>query len=167
VLRAFCFQTFYIPSTSMVPTLQVGDRIVVSKLSVRFGTIHRGDILVFTRPPSEACGGAEVNDLVKRVIGLPGEGLKSVGNSIYYTEDPMTTSARGPTWHLMEQPWTHTEPLGAPITPDTVVPQGQYFMMGDNQSLSCDSRYWGPIERDSIVGKVFFRIWPLSRIGFL
>ena len=72
LLRAFVVQTFFIPSGSMEPTLQIGDRILVNKLSYHLHGVDRGDIVVFSRPPTENCGGPEVNDLVKRVIGLPG-----------------------------------------------------------------------------------------------
>src|ERR1700734_4508290 len=72
LLRTFVVQTFYIPSGSMEPTLQIGDRILVNKLSYHLHGVDRGDIVVFSRPPTENCGGPEVNDLVKRVIGLPG-----------------------------------------------------------------------------------------------
>src|ERR1700679_3150527 len=84
LIRTFVFQTFYIPSGSMEPTLQIGDRIIVDKLAVEFGTIHRGDILVFKAPKAVAtvCGD-DVADLVKRVIGVPGDHIKSVGNNIY------------------------------------------------------------------------------------
>ena len=73
LLRAFVVQTFFIPSGSMEPTLQIGDRILVNKLSYHLHGVDRGDIVVFSRPPTENCGGPEVNDLVKRVIGLPGD----------------------------------------------------------------------------------------------
>jgi signal peptidase I len=153
LLRTFAFQTFYIPSGSMEPTLQVGDRIIVSKLSVEFGTIHIGDIMVFKAPPAENCG-EPVVDLVKRVIGLPGDHLTSVGNTIYVNGKPL------------KETWTHTEPLGQAIGHVTV-PTNQYFMMGDNHSDSCDSRMWGTVPRSDMIGKAFIRIWPLNRLGFL
>jgi signal peptidase I len=168
LLRTYCFQTFYIPSTSMAPTLQVGDRIVVSKLSVELGTIHRGDILVFGRPPQEDCGGQQVNDLVKRVVGLPNEYIKSVGNNIYWAPTPKNPA--GPiAWHKLDQTWQHSPTLGTqPIQmPWYVIGPNQYYMLGDNHPESCDSRYWGAIPKSLIVGKVVFRIWPPSRIGFL
>ena len=136
VVRTYIVQTFYIPSGSMEPTLQVGDRILVSKLSTEFGSVHIGDILVFKRPPKENCGGAPVPFLVKRVIGLPGDHLTSKGNTIY-------------------------------VNGDLVVPPGKYFMMGDNHGDSCDSRYWGPLPANLVVGKAVLRIWPLSRFGTL
>lgn len=155
LIRAYVFQTFYIPSGSMEPTLQIGDRILVSKLSVELGTIHRGDILVFRAPAGvvSQCGD-NVTDLVKRVIGLPGETITSKGNTIYVDQHPLT------------QWWSPAEPLGRPI--GTVhVPANEYFMMGDNQPASCDSRYWGDVPHSSIIGKAFLRIWPVGRFGFL
>jgi len=151
LIRSFVVQTFYIPSGSMEPTLLVGDRIVVSKLSLDFGDIHRGDILVFRRPPNENCGGAPVNDLVKRVIGLPGDHLSSRGNTIYVNG------------HALAEKWPHNEPLGGDIG-NVVVPANSYFMMGDNHPNSCDSRSWGPIKRSYVVGRVVMRIWPLSHV---
>jgi len=153
LLRTFAFQTFYIPSGSMEPTLQIGDRIIVNKLSVTFGKIHIGDIVVFKAPPAENCGEV-VTDLVKRVIGLPGDHLTSKGNTIYVNGK------------VLHENWPHTEPLGQPIGHITVA-KNHYFMMGDNHSDSCDSRMWGTVPRSDIIGKAFVRIWPLSRIGFI
>jgi signal peptidase I len=158
-LRTFVFQTFYIPSGSMEPTLQIGDRIIVDKLAVDWGTIHRGDVMVFAAPPNENCSGVHDVDLVKRVIGLPGDTLYSVGNTIYVNGQKLNEA------------WTHTEPLGPPaIAPPShpvVVAAGHYYMMGDNHSESCDSRYWGTITRSDIIGKAVLRVWPLRRIGFV
>jgi signal peptidase I len=153
LMRTFAFQTFFIPSGSMEPTLQVGDRIIVNKLSVEFGTINIGDIVVFKAPPAENCG-EPVTDLVKRVIGIPGDTLTSKGNTIYVNGQ------------ALDEKWTHTEPLGQAIGHVHLGPN-QYFMMGDNHSDSCDSRMWGPVPRSDIIGKAFVRIWPLSRIGFI
>jgi signal peptidase I len=154
--RTYVAQTFFIPSSSMVPTLQIGDRIVVSKLSVAWGTIHRGDIVVFHSPANVAqdCDSAHEAFLVKRVIGLPGEHIRSVGNTIYVND------------RAIRQAWKHAEPLGKIITAVTI-PANSYFMLGDNQFDSCDSRYWGTVKRSMIIGKAFVRIWPPSRIGFL
>ncbi len=159
VMRTFVVQTFFIPSASMEPTLQIGDRIIVSKLSVTLGTIHRGDIIVFKAPPAEHCGDT-VSDLVKRVIGVPGDTLYSRGNTIYYSN----SSTHG--FVALRETWTHNEPLGEPVSRTTVGPN-QYFVMGDNHPNSCDSRYWGTVPRSDVIGKVFLRIWPLGRFGFL
>jgi signal peptidase I len=153
VMRTYVVQTFFIPSASMEPTLQIGDRILVSKLSIDFGTVHTGDIVVFKAPPAEHCGDA-VSDLVKRVIGVPGDHLTSKGNTIYING------------HALNETWTHVEPLGTPIG-NVTVPPDSYFVMGDNHPNSCDSRYWGFVPRKDLIGKVFFRIWPLSHVGFL
>jgi signal peptidase I len=152
-MRAYAVQTFFIPSGSMEPTLQIGDRIIVSKLSLDFGSIHRGDILVFKAPPAEHCGEV-VTDLVKRVIGLPGDHLTSHGNTIFVNGKPLVEN------------WTHYEPLSTPIA-NVTVPANQYFMMGDNHPNSCDSRMWGTVPRSYIIGRAFLRIWPVSRFGLL
>jgi signal peptidase I len=136
----------------MNPTLWKGDRIIVNKLSVDFGTINIGDIVVFKAPPDVAklCGDP-VADLVKRVIGLPGDRLYSKGNTIYVNGKPL------------DQNWTVWPTLGTPIPPTTVA-AGHYFMMGDWHSHSCDSRTWGTVPRSDLIGKVFLRIWPLKSI---
>jgi signal peptidase I len=153
LVRTFVFQTYFIPSASMEPTLMIGDRIIVNKLSVDFGTIHTGDIVVFKAPPAENCG-TPVTDLVKRVIGVPGDTLTSKGNTIYIDGK------------ALKETWSHYEPLGKPIGHVYVKP-GHYFVMGDNYPDSCDSRYWGTVPRSDIIGKVFLRIWPIKRFSFL
>jgi signal peptidase I len=162
LLRAFVVQTFYIPSGSMEPTLQVGDRIVVNKLSYDLHGVDRGDIVVFSRPPRENCGGPEVNDLVKRVIGLPGDVVSVSGG--YVDVDGHRLDE---TWlPSSEQGITSPGPSGTPYSLDRPyrVPAGNYFVMGDNRGDSCDSRWWGPIARSLIVGKVDLRVWPVSAI---
>lgn len=154
LVRTYAVQTFFIPSKSMNPTLHVGDRILVNKLSVRFGTINPGDIIVFKKPPAEHCDDGTYSDLVKRVIGIPGQTITSKGNTVYVNGKPL------------KEPWTYFPNLNPPIKKITLK-ANQYFVMGDNRANSCDSRFWGPVPRSYIIGKAFFRIWPLSRIGFL
>jgi signal peptidase I len=163
LIRTFVFQTFYIPSGSMEPTLQIGDRIIVDKLAVEFGTIHTGDILVFKAPKAVAtvCGD-DVADLVKRVIATPGQSVKSVGNKIYVKDQGLNQP-----WHLLKQPWSHVAEIGAKPISTTFVTANHYFMVGDNEPNSCDSRYWGLLPRSDVIGKAFVRIWPLHRAGFL
>lgn len=153
-IRTFVFQTFYIPSGSMEPTLQIGDRIIVSKLSYDLHDPHRGDIVVFHAPPAEAtvCADPSIKDLVKRIIGMPGETISSQGNNILINGKAIA------------QPWFPSTPPGPAIEP-TKIPEGSYFMMGDNRTNSCDSRDWGTLPRADIIGHVVFRIWPLSQIG--
>jgi len=156
LVRTYVAQTFFIPSASMEPTLNVGDRILVSKLATEFGSVHIGEILVFKTPPGElaACGGPVVPYLVKRVIGLPGDHLTSRGNTVYVNG------------HALEQRWSHLTPLGTAIGRVTV-PTGHYFMMGDNRFISCDSRYWGPLNAKLVVGEAVLRFWPVSHFGWL
>jgi signal peptidase I len=156
LVRTYVAQTFFIPSASMEPTLNIGDRILVSKLATDFGSIHIGEILVFKRPPGELadCGGPVVPYLVKRVIGLPGDHLTSRGNTVYVNGDPL------------DQPWSHLTALG-PAIGHVTVPKGHYFMMGDNRIISCDSRYWGPLSAKLVVGEAILRFWPITRLGWL
>ena len=136
--RAYAVQSFFIPTPSMTPTLMPGDRILVDKLS---GTIHRGDIVVFKNPPADV-GGPPT--LVKRVIGLPGETISAHNDDIYIDGKELAQP-----WLPKHDPNTNTPAFG-PIS----IPANNYFVMGDNRTDSCDSRYWGPINRSLIVGKV-------------
>jgi len=154
LLRTFVFQTFFIPSGSMEPSLQIGDRIIVDKLSYHLHGVGRGDIIVFARPLNEDCAGPPVNDLVKRVIGLPGDRISSRGNTVMINGKPLA------------EPWLpRGTALGQPISP-TVVPPNNYYVLGDNRIGSCDSRFWGPVPKSLIVGKVVLRFWPLSTLHF-
>jgi signal peptidase I len=154
LIRSYAVQTFVIPSGSMKPTLHVGDRILVNKLSVDFGTINVGDVIVFKAPPAEHCEDDGIADLVKRVIGLPGQHLTSKGNTIYVNGK------------ALKEPWTYFHTIGSPVGHVTV-PKNSYYVMGDNRADSCDSRFWGSVPRSDIIGKVFVRVWPPSRIGFI
>lgn len=154
LVRMYAVQTFFIPSGSMEPTLHVGDRILVNKLSVRFGTINVGDIIVFKAPPTEHCDDGSYSDLVKRVIGLPGQTITSKGNTVYVNGKPL------------KERWKYWPDLN-PAIKKLKVPANNYYVMGDNRANSCDSRFWGTVPRSDIIGKAFFRMWPLSRVGFL
>jgi len=154
-MRQFVVGTYYIPSQSMEPTLMVGDRILVSKLSYHLHDIHRGDIVVFGRPPGETA--SEIKDLVKRVVGLPGETISSGPNGeVLVNGKPIDQS-----WLT---PSARANP-GPPIRTQTI-PPNQYFVMGDNRGDSEDSRFFGTIPRSIIVGHVVLRFWPLSQIHF-
>jgi signal peptidase I len=160
LVRAFVFQTFWIPTASMVPTLGVYDRIVVQKAFFNWHDVREGDIVVFTQPPLDHCGGPEGGDLVKRVIGLPGQTIYSSGNNIYINGK-----------RLAEPYLPHYDPLGPPIPHASRlhpyrVPAGEFYMLGDNRAISCDSRYWGPIKGSSIVGKVVLVWWHNSHPDF-
>jgi signal peptidase I len=146
VVKVFLLQAFYIPSLSMYPTLDKGDR---------------GDIIVFERPPSEAP--SDIPDLIKRVIGLPGEAVAFENGSVYingerlpesYLPDGTTTTAAN-------------APNNCTTTSPCIVPSGQVWVMGDNRGDSKDSRYFGAIPESSIVGRAFILVWPFSRFGLL
>ncbi|MDA8343816.1 MAG: signal peptidase I [Actinomycetota bacterium] len=157
VLRLFVVQTFYIPSGSMLPTLQIGDRILVDKLSYHLHGIHRGDIVVFTRPPLEP---PQYQDLVKRVIGLPGETIQAVDGQITIDGKPLPEPWLTPVMQHSNFPTPDGRPfdLAQPFT----IPAGEVFVMGDNRTDSADSRTFGPIPTSTIVGKVDLVIWPPS-----
>ncbi len=149
-MRTFVVQTFYIPSGSMEPTLNIGDRILVDKLSYHLHAVHRGDIIVFARPPGETLEPG-VNDLVKRVIGLPGETISGRNGQVYINGKPLA------------EPWLPKGVVTGNFSP-VKIPKGYYFVMGDNRGFSSDSRVFGPISGSLIVGRVVMRIWPLSHI---
>jgi signal peptidase I len=156
VVRTYVIQTYFIPSISMEPTLQVGDHILVLKAAYTFTSPAVGDVIVFKAPPQEhnACQDPEVQDLVKRIIALPGDDVRSVGNTIYVNGK------------VLAQPWQHTQALGTPITNQKVA-QNRFFVMGDNRPESCDSRVWGTVPRSDIIGKAVLIFWPLSRLSII
>jgi signal peptidase I len=174
VIKSFLFQAFYIPSASMEPTLDIGDRVLVNKLSYDLHDVHRGDIVVFASAPNKEWHKAGIDDLVKRVIGLPGETVTQCegvhvcidGKLLQESYLPKGTPSIFPSALPKAGDGTTT---CAPDSPagGCKVPAGTVFVMGDNRSNSQDSRANGPIKESSIVGRVFVRIWPLDRLGLL
>jgi signal peptidase I len=177
LVKTFVAQAFFIPSASMVPQLQINDRVVVSKLAYHLHTPHRGDIVVFQAPPSEQEPakpdsrnpvvrfvvriGRDVGvippsteDFIKRVIALPGDTVEGKDGRVFvngrYLYEPYLP------------PGTFTSSFG-PVK----VPPGQYWVMGDNREDSRDSRFFGPIKGTTIVGRTVFRVWPLWKAAFL
>jgi len=156
VLRAYAYEVFWIPTSSMVPTLGVYDRVLVQKAFYNWHDVHEGDIVVFTHPPLDQCPGA--GDLIKRVIALPGQTIYSSGNTIYINGHP-----------LAEPYLPADDPLGPAVASRQHpyrVPPGEFYVMGDNRADSCDSRYWGPIQGSSIIGKAIVVIWHNSHPEF-
>ena len=155
LIKTFLFQAFYIPSESMMPTLEKNDRVLVNKLSYEMHPVHRGDIVVFKAPPGID---PSVKDLVKRVIGLPGETIEARSDGHVYING-----------QLLNEKWlapnVRTEPGFSPLT----IPRDSYFVLGDNRPNSKDSRYFPShfIPKRDIVGRVFIRIWPLNRLDIL
>lgn len=171
LIKTFLMQAYYIPSPSMEPTLEVGDRLLVNKLSYSFGDMSRGDLVVFHRPPNASSG---EDDLIKRIIALPGETIEVRDGEILitlvgetepqrlnepYLPDGLTTRATF-TQRALDQ-------CAASTATSCTVPDGYVFVMGDNRGNSSDSRAFGPIDEDLVVGRAFLRVWPLSEISFL
>ncbi|CAI8389359.1 MAG: Signal peptidase IB [Acidimicrobiales bacterium AG-410-I20] len=159
VIKAFLFQAYYIPSPSMDPSLEVGDRVIVNKLSYKLHDVNRGDTVVFDNP-SQSNG--EVSDLIKRVVALPGETLQVQDGKVYIDGNLMIE----PYLADSETTGDFSTPTGCIGSLETlnvcVVPDDHVFVMGDNRWNSRDSRIFGPVPVESIVGRAFVRVWPLG-----
>jgi signal peptidase I len=165
VIRTYLVESYVVPTGSMEPTIMPYDRILVNKLSFDFGQPHVGEIIVFNKPASDTSTSAPI--LVKRLIGLPGQTLRSGPAGEIFVDGK-----------LLNQPWLSAADKadGGPAICDPQLdttdcsggvlrlPAGEYFMMGDNRGDSDDSRYWGPISAKLFIGRTFARIWPLDRI---
>lgn len=149
IIRNFIVDTRIVPTGSMLPTIQLQDRLIVDRLFYKYSTIKRGDILVFTAPEQAQ----EDLDLVKRVIGLPGEKVE-IKNGKVYIEDKALNEP-----YIMAPPDYNYGPV--------TVPPNSYFMLGDNRRASKDSHIWGFLPADKILGRVWIRYWPLERFGSL
>ena len=139
---------FYVGSGSMVPTLMVWDRILINKLAYDFAEPQRGDIVLFESPE----GGEE--PLIKRVVGLPGETIEVRAGRLYVDG------------RRQREPYVndHLRNVQSSYGP-TGVPRGHYFMMGDNRGNSADSRVFGPVPEENLIGEALFRFWPPGRVG--
>lgn len=154
VIYLFVAQFHKVSGNSMIPTFRSGDYIITEKLSYRFGTIKRGDIVVLKNPRDES------QDFIKRIIALPHDTIRLENNTIFVNDVaqnetylPAGTETRGGSF-LSE---------GQTIRAD----QNQYFVMGDNREHSSDSREWGGVTKKEIIGKTFFRYWPPQSIEFV
>lgn len=150
LVRTTVVQAFYIPSPSMVPTLKVHDRLLVDKVTFHARDIRRGDIVVFKRPP--ALKQKDINDLIKRVIGLPGDHVEGRGGQVYVNGVALA------------EPYLPKTIQTAPFD-EVIVPIDAYFVMGDNRPESYDSRFWGTVNHKLIIGRAMVRIWPINRFG--
>lgn len=176
-IRGFLGEPRWIPSSSMEPTLQIKDNLIIEKVSRYFGTPQRGDILVFF-PPQEKLNPSlwgkftravgffgKEEAYIKRVIGLPGDKLLVMpGIGVYVNGE------------LIDEPYKKEIFVGScepgPEMPEMycgplTVPENRYYMMGDNRNDSTDSKYWGFLPKERIVGRAYFRFWPLNRISVL
>jgi signal peptidase I len=154
-LRAFGIQAFKIPAGSMLPTISIGDHLLVSKYAYLWSEPRRGDLVVFVYPPDPS------KDFIKRIIGLPGEEVKIEKKTVLINGQPM------------QDPWgRHAEKTVPPATREkrdyfgpVKVPAGQFFVLGDNRDGSYDSRFWGFVPRENLKGKAMVRYWPPSHMG--
>lgn len=199
LIKAFLVQAFYIPSASMEPTLRQGDRVLVNKLSYRFGEPKRGDVVVFHDPypdPCEATDGesppagcdrgfardaldwfaevfglptADTRDFIKRIVALPGETVQIENGQVYVCGEPdcVPLAADGTPRDGRKVDFASSDDKGPREDRDNVpafpVPEGQYYVLGDNRANSSDSRNFRGIDRENIIGKAFVLIWPPTR----
>ena len=173
-IQAFLVKPFRIPSESMVPTLDTGQRVLVDRVSFRFGDPDRGDVVVFNPPAgadSNVCGRQHSSEsvcrfptpqrsdtnFIKRVVAVPGDRVTVLDGAVYINGQRQRESfARmDPTCGICNLP--------EPVT----IPKDHYFMMGDNRGESADSREWGPVPKKWIIGKAFMTYWPPGRVGLL
>ncbi|MBI4036714.1 signal peptidase I [Candidatus Daviesbacteria bacterium] len=152
LIHLFLVQPHKVSGSSMVPTFHNADYILTDKISYRTGEVKRGDIVVFKNPRNE------LEEFIKRVVGLPGETIKVADGTIYINGRPLP------------EPYL---PQGTIIYPGSFLTEGvpvkispnHYFVMGDNRNHSSDSREWGEISKEEIIGKAFFRYWPPKVFG--
>ena len=160
IVRTFLLQLFYIPSASMDPYLKVNDKVFVNKMSYTFSDIERGDVLVFDAPDDIKTD--KIKDLIKRVVGLPGETIEGRcknGQDVCIVDIYIDGKK-------LEEPYLKSDIYYEHFTAITI-PANSIFMMGDNRDDSEDGRVFGPIPISSVVGRAFFRLWPMSGFGFL
>lgn len=185
VIKTFVLQAFYIPTGSMEPTLlgeqrtdgtkATGDRILVNKLSYRLHGVNRGDVVVFENPDlsgsdlvnAPAVGTPPMSDLIKRVVGLPGDSVVISGGTVSINGQVLSEPYLPAGTQTMAAPGSVKWPHRCSTTDPCVVPTGSVWVMGDNRSNSKDSRYIGPIREDAIIGRAFVIVWPTSRVGGL
>ncbi len=151
-IRTFVAEARYIPSSSMEPTLQINDRLIIEKISYHFQRPERGDIVVFN--PTEALQKNNFKDaFIKRVIGLPGDTVKVSKKQVYVNGQVISEDyiAQAPDYDF------------GPVT----VPADQYLVLGDNRNNSYDSHFWGFVPREKLIGRAFVRFWPFTRLGLL
>jgi signal peptidase I len=159
VIQNFIAQPYQVQQNSMERTLEPGQYVLVDKLTPRWDSYSRGDVIVFNPPPAWT---PDPTPYIKRVIGLPGDTV-SLG------EDGIVSVNGTP----LDEPYTYTngagvhEPTTSPDEQSWVVPAGELFVMGDHRQKSADSRLFGPIPESTVIGRAFLRYWPLSAFGIL
>lgn len=152
VIYAFLFRPYQVNGHSMDPNFQNGEYVLTNLIELRFGSLHRGDIVVFVAPPDKE------KDYIKRIIGLPGDRIKILSGSVYLNGEKLDQTA-----FLASDVRTNG---GAFLGEgdEVIVPDGQYFVMGDNREFSSDSREWGFVNKSAVIGKSFLVYWPLNHM---
>lgn len=153
-IRTFVAEARYIPSESMLPTLEVNDRLIVEKVSYRFREPRRGDVVVFRPTDAIRKANPNFNDaLIKRIIGLPGETVEVKDGRVYIDGEALVES------YIEEAP---DYPWGPQI-----IPEDSYLVLGDNRNNSYDSHFWGFVPDENLIGRAAVRVWPPDRLGAL
>lgn len=151
-VRLFIAEPRFIPSNSMDPTLHIGDRLLVEKLSYRVHPPHHGDIVVFEPPPQlQAIGYRREQAFIKRVMGLPGDTMAVHQGQVYRNDQPLTET------YILASPNYEMNPV--------TVPDNALFVMGDNRNDSNDSHVWGFLPIENVIGHATLRFWPPDNLG--
>jgi signal peptidase I len=167
LIHNFVAQPFEVQQESMMPTITPSDYVLIEKVTPRFGDYQRGDVIVFHPPQGYEQEGIP---FIKRVIGLPGDRVKLENGGVLITPPDGDATVR------IDEPYIARTGDGRPVptqnrgpnpTSEWTVPAGTDFVMGDNRQKSEDSRVFGPVTRDSIIGRAWLRYFPLDRIGFV
>lgn len=154
-VRPFVMEPMRVPSSSMAPTLQPGDRVLTNKLAYDFTAPERGDLVVF-----DSVDESSDEEIVKRVIGLPGDEISIEKGKLLMNREPPQEPYLDPETNSTPQSFPGLETFG-PL----FVPKDHVFVMGDNRNNSYDSRFFGPVPDENLVGKVSLRFWPSNRLG--
>jgi signal peptidase I len=173
LVKSFLLQAFYIPSESMLPTLEKGDRVLVEKIGRHFGGPARGDVVVFERDTAATAARAtgspmsELSDAFRGLLGLPAEGTEDLIKRVIAVAGD-TVEGHGQRLLVNGEPLEEDYLFDGRATynfPPTTIEPGMIFVMGDNRDGSQDSRSFGPVSVDRVVGKAILVIWPLNRAG--
>ena len=152
VIYAFLFRPYQVNGHSMDTTFQNGEYVLTNLISLRLGPLRRGDIIVFVAPPDKE------KDYIKRIIGIPGDNVKISQGDVYLNGEKLDQSP-----FLSSDVRTNGGSFLGEGN-EVVVPEGNYFVMGDNREFSSDSREWGFVPKSAVIGKSFIVYWPLNRL---
>lgn len=173
LVRSSIVEAFWVPSGSMLPTIQIGDHLFVNKVAyclrvpflgtevLRYDHVDRGEIVVFSSPPSNPGPDGDPIDLIKRVVAIPGDTVEIRGKVLYLNGE----QAEDPKAHFVDD--THHNVAKRDNMPPIVVPPGKFFVMGDNRDQSFDSRYWGFANEADVKGRATFIYWSRASGSYL